>query len=119
MKFGSVDWEYARAERHPLTQMLNAEMKTCARRMADSGFITGVRGEGDIAFQMTWRVDAFRVGRFMEGTVELLAAINEQVEESKRVLQELSNEVAAIHGVVAPALTRHVTQLRSARMSGR
>jgi len=55
----------------------------------------------------------------MEGTVELLAAINEQVEESKRVLQELSNEVAAIHGVVAPALTRHVTQLRSARMSGR
>ena len=53
----------------------------------------------------------------MEKTAELLKEVNEEVQESKRVLQELANEIRAIANVVNPALMEHVAALRANRMT--
>lgn len=48
---------------------------------------------------------------------KMLAETNQQMETSKKLLQELANEVTALAEVVQPALEKQIAALRSARMA--
>ncbi len=53
-----------------------------------------------------------------QGEIEkMLAETNKEMENSKRILQELANEVAALTDIVQPALEKQIAALRSARMA--
>lgn len=109
------EWKERVTRSRPLTRMMRAEIGASAVRGANSQLAT-VRNS-EVAFRFTWRMDALRVGSFMDHTAELLNAINQEVEESKVRLQELSNEVHAISGIVNPALAAQAEALRAARMT--
>lgn len=49
--------------------------------------------------------------------VDLLKSTNDEVEGSKKILQTLSNEIGALSDFIQPQLMKHVSDLRSARMS--
>jgi len=53
----------------------------------------------------------------MEDVEKLLKQTNDEVRESKKILEELANEVTALADVVQPALDRQIKALRSARMT--
>ncbi len=55
-------------------------------------------------------------GGFMETIDEALKLIGEQVNESKSILQNLFNEVRAVHDQVEPELRKQITEIRNARM---
>lgn len=57
-----------------------------------------------------------RVGVAMEQAKELLDAVNDEVEESKHILQTLANEVCAVRDIVNPALAQQIAELRDHRM---
>lgn len=48
---------------------------------------------------------------------ELLKQSNDELERSKKILQDLANEVTAMTDIVQPALEKQIGALRSARMS--
>ena len=53
-----------------------------------------------------------------QGEIEkMLAETNKEMENSKRILQELANEVAQLTDIVQPALEKQIAALRSARMA--
>ena len=72
---------------------------------------------GETAFRMDWKVNTFYVGKTMEETAILLKAINAEVEESKKTLEDLNNKIHSLSEVVQPALVEHIKQLRANRMS--
>lgn len=82
-----------------------------------NGFKTArAMGMGDF-LQWHWYLDALTIGHLMEETVHLIQAINAEVEESKRVLTGLSNDVRAVFEIVGPQLLQQAKELRAARMT--
>lgn len=73
--------------------------------------------QGLSPFKADWRIDAAIVGLKMAEADQLLKAVRDEVEESKKTLQSLSNEVSAVYDSVAPALLQQAQALRSARMT--
>jgi hypothetical protein len=53
----------------------------------------------------------------MEYTADQLADVKTELQEAKTVLQQLSNDVRALAGIVNPLLEEHVAALRRARMA--
>lgn len=53
----------------------------------------------------------------METNTTLLAAANEEAAKSKKILQELANDVTALHEIIAPKLLHQVQELRASRMA--
>lgn len=94
-------------ERGVLTGMQDSYMKGVTRE--GGGFLKKGFEKPEMLFFMT--------GGFMEITVEELKIINEQVQESKTILQSLHNEVRAVHDQVEPELIKQVSQIRNARMN--
>lgn len=58
-----------------------------------------------------------RAGWMMEQTNELLKATNSEVQESKKILESLANDVRALADVIGPALLQQVKALRDSRMA--
>jgi hypothetical protein len=58
-----------------------------------------------------------KAGLHMESTANELATLNTQVQESKRILQELSNEVGALQELLQPRLLSCINDIRSLRMT--
>lgn len=48
---------------------------------------------------------------------KMIEQTNMQMEQSKRILQDLANEVSALADIVQPALEKQIGALRSARMT--
>ena len=54
----------------------------------------------------------------MAGEIDkMLEQTNREIEQSKKLLQELANEVVTLADIVQPALDKQIQALRSARMS--
>jgi hypothetical protein len=53
----------------------------------------------------------------MENDTALLKAANEEVNESRRILEELANQVRDVGGIVEESLMAQIERLRSARMT--
>lgn len=95
----------------PFVKAIGAQFK--ARQVADGTNRTGV------AFRMPHNdevINTLRVGVAMETTGNMLKAINIEVEESKKILESLANEIHALSIIVGPALLNQAKELRSARM---
>lgn len=56
-------------------------------------------------------------GRRMEQEIDLVRAANEEMRESRAILQDLHNQVRALHDHIAPELLAQAQELRSARMT--
>jgi len=56
-------------------------------------------------------------GGLMERTEELLKMVNEEIAESKKILQKLSNEVRVAFEAVHPTLIDQIKELRETRMT--
>lgn len=69
------------------------------------------RVTGDVDFQIS------RGGQCMEQTKELLTAVNDEMQQSKKILEALVNDVKALGDVVGPALLKQATDLRNSRMT--
>lgn len=57
------------------------------------------------------------IGGSMEDMAKLLKEVNSEVQESKKILQNLANEVRAVSDIVGPVLVNQVKELRSSRMA--
>jgi len=53
----------------------------------------------------------------MEQTATALRAINEEVEESKEILEKLHNDIRALSDIIRPALVEHIKAIRETRMT--
>lgn len=60
--------------------------------------------------------DYLMIGGFMEDTVMLLREVTKQAEESRKVLEDLSNQVAVIYDVLKPILLKQLSDLRNQRI---
>lgn len=56
-------------------------------------------------------------GGRMEDELELLKAVNEEVETSKKILEDLVNQIRGLADIVLPATHEHIKKLRESRMS--
>jgi len=61
--------------------------------------------------------DFARSGNAMEITNEMMKKINEETKESKKILQDLSNDIKKIHDLITPELTKIVHDIRDKRMT--
>jgi hypothetical protein len=59
----------------------------------------------------------YMIGGFMETANAELKLVNEEVTESKRILQSVYNEVRAVHDQVEPELIKQIAGIRNARMA--
>jgi hypothetical protein len=75
----------------------------------------------DIAFKAevfeSPQAQAARVGGAMDNTLEMVNAVNAEVEESKRILQDLTNQVSSLRDSIGPALLDNAKAIRSSRMT--
>jgi len=71
------------------------------------GYSTDKINEGNVIY----------TGGIMVSVNEELKMANEQVEESKQVLQGLYNDVRALNELVSPLIRSQILELRNARMS--
>ena len=106
----------ARNKNAPLTKMLLARMQHFAvTRETDFAKIEiiGFKAElkRDFIMQMA------NAGGRMETTDVLLKKINSELEESKKVLETLANEIAAISDIIQPKLIEHIRKIRDSRMA--
>lgn len=65
----------------------------------------------------SWELYAAGVGHLMEETAQLIQSVNVEVQESKRILRELSMEIKAVGDIVGPMLLGQVKSVRDARMT--
>jgi hypothetical protein len=59
----------------------------------------------------------FLIGATMNDTAQMLKGINEEVQKSKEVLQELNNQIMDVSNIVQPALAKQITDIRNQRMA--
>jgi hypothetical protein len=60
---------------------------------------------------------ALQIGVYMEHISALLEIVNNEVEQSRSILQTLNNDVAVLHDTVGAALISQIRELRSSRMA--
>ena len=83
-------------------------------------WVNGISREGGAykpgAFQKIDFIFGY-IGGCMEISAAELQIVNEQAKASKEILQELHNEVRAVHDQVSPLLRKQIAEIRDARMS--
>lgn len=68
-------------------------------------------------FKMSWHWHFARIGGVMEREDQLIKSLNCELEESKKILQNLANDISAVAEITEPQLMNHVKRLREARMT--
>lgn len=80
-------------------------------------YVTCSDAIGGIAYQHTDEMTYMSVAMRMEINKDLLAALNDEVRESRTILEDLANQVIAVNEAVEPALIGHIKRIREARMT--
>lgn len=96
-------------------------IKSCGLRATNRSPIEPITTGSDYLFlfpeENNWEFNLLQGGFLMEITNETLKVINLEVDESKKILQNLVNEIKILHNIVEPALLKAIQDMRTARMT--
>ena len=76
----------------------------------------GKTGKGDMLMHKE-EYATLTIGYNMEQTAEAIKLVNAEIEESKKTLGDLYNQVTALHEMIMPALNQQIKDIRDARMA--
>ena len=96
----------------PCTQLL----KGCLQRAAQRTLARGAPPDSYLFVNDSPELCVI-AGSIMEQETALLEAAHKELSITKQTLQELANEIRAVHDIVAPQLLAQAQSLRSARMT--
>ncbi|MEA1883758.1 MAG: hypothetical protein U9N62_04455 [Thermotogota bacterium] len=108
-----TDFDKQRAKNSYFCQITKMCMRK-AQTLAKSK--SGREGMLDFSASEPWFSIA-SVGGVMEITAKELEKVNEEVEESKKILQKLSNEINQTYELVEPELLKTIKRIRDARQT--
>src|SRR5262245_56493895 len=77
----------------------------------------GHGGSSEPWYRLTDRLLALRVCHHMEEIHKEIELVNQQVLESKKILEDLSNQIQAIADVVQPKIEARTKEIRALRMT--
>lgn len=77
----------------------------------------GRNSGGQIGFMFGWQVNPLVIGKTMEQTAQIIDVANASARESKKILEQLKDDVASLADVIQPQMTAHVEKLRTHRMA--
>lgn len=98
-------------EKGKFLTMMECEVNIAGNKARGRGF------NDKFKFENMDRVNLIRGGVFMEDIKNELEVINREVLESKKILENLSNEIRAVSDIVEPALLKQIKDIREHRMS--
>ena len=76
------------------------------------------KDHNDVMYRLNMpKVHILKTGVEMEKVENLLRTVNEEVRESKKILESLSNEITAVSGDVKPKLLNMIKEIRDNRMA--